>query len=211
MSQLSSMLVTESDPVSVIAESYRTLRTAIRHKKVIHSEKGSVLMVASPRAQEGRTTTVSNLAVTYAQDGKTVVVVDCNLRNPTVHELFGCMNHTGLVQYLKSITTIEEVISPTSIPHLDIIAAGGQPSNPSELLGSSHMAELLDKLKLRYDVVLLDSPPTLDFTDALLLAEYSDGVLLIAKSGKTKREWAKQARNQLEMSGARMLGIIFTK
>jgi protein-tyrosine kinase len=211
MSPLSNVLVTETDPNSAVAESYRSLRTSIRHKRLRKSDKGIVLMIASPKAQEGKTTTVSNLAVTFAQDGQDVVVIDCNLRQPSLHVVYGMPNHAGLVQYLKSASPAKGNISKVILPNLHIMTAGGQPSNPSELLGSPRMAELLNDLKQQYDVVLLDSPPTLDFTDAELLAEYSDGIMLVAKYGRTKREWAKQARDRLEQSGARMLGMIINK
>ncbi|NHN29941.1 CpsD/CapB family tyrosine-protein kinase [Paenibacillus agricola] len=211
MSLLSNVLVTETDPSSAVAEAYRSLRTFIRHKKLKKSGKGIVLMIASPKAQEGKTTTVSNLAVTFAQDGQEVIVVDCNLRQPYLHAIYGMPNDTGLAQYLKSASPAKGSFFKAVFPNLHVMAAGGQPSNPSELLGSPRMAELLDQLRQQYDVILLDSPSVLDFTDAGLLAEYSDGIMLVAKYGRTKREWAKQAKIRLEQSGARMLGMIINK
>ncbi|MCR8635918.1 CpsD/CapB family tyrosine-protein kinase [Paenibacillus radicis (ex Xue et al. 2023)] len=215
MSLLSNVLVIETDPNSAVAESYRSLRTSIRHKRLGKPGKGITLMIASPKAQEGKTTTVSNLAVTFSQDGQKVIVIDCNLRQPTLHAVYGMPNedglaHDGLTQYLKSDST-QGITSKAVLPNLHLITAGGQPPNPSELLGSPRMAELLDQLKQQYDVVLLDSPSILDFTDAGLLAEYSDGIILVAKYGRTKREWAKQAKERLEQSGARLLGMIINK
>ncbi|OPH57604.1 hypothetical protein BC351_03535 [Paenibacillus ferrarius] len=211
MPQLSNVLVTELDPVSPVSEAFRALRTAIRHKKIVPADKGIVLLIASPKSQEGKTTTAANLAITYAQEGKSVVMIDGNLRQPAIHELFGVKGSKGLLHGLNKGLSLAEMITPTGIRGLDLIAAGGQPTNPSELLGSRGMSELLSQLKLQYDVILLDSPSTLDYTDASLLTEYSDGVVLVAKNGKTKREWAKQARSQLEQSGARMLGIVFSQ
>ncbi|MGO4274204.1 CpsD/CapB family tyrosine-protein kinase [Paenibacillus sp. TAF58] len=211
MSQLSNVLVAELDPISSVSEAYRSLRTAVRYKKVVPAGQGMVLMVASPKAQEGKTTTLANLAITYAQEGKSVVVLDCNLRQPALHEMFGAKNSKGLIHFLNKGLTAQEVITPTGIVGLDLIASGGQPLNPSELLGSAQMDALMNELKQRYEVILIDSPSTLDYTDACLLSEYSDGVMLVAKNGKTKREWAKQARTQLEQSGARMLGIVFNQ
>ncbi|TXK83693.1 CpsD/CapB family tyrosine-protein kinase [Paenibacillus sp. N3.4] len=211
MSRLSKILVTELEPVSSVAESYRSLRTAIRYKKIVTTEdKGIVLMVASAKGQEGKTTTAANLGITYAQENKSVVLIDANLRHPDLQEIFAAKNGKGLVHYLNRGAALTDIVSPTEVKGLDLIRAGGQPPNPSELLGSSEMEELLNQLKQQYDVILMDSPPALDYTDASLLTEYSDGVLLIVKNGRTKREWAKQARTQLEQSGARMLGIVFT-
>lgn len=211
MPPLSNVLVTESDPNSVIAESYRSLRTSIRHKRLGKPDTAIVLMIASPKAQEGKTTTASNLAVTFARDGQEVIVVDCNLRQPSVHTVFGMPNTAGLVQYLKSASPAKDNITKAVLPNLHIMTAGAQPSNPSELLGSRRMAELMDELKQQFDVVLLDTPSALDFTDAPLLAEYSDGIILVAEHGRTKREWAKQAKARLEQSGAKLLGIILNK
>ncbi|MDD9267234.1 CpsD/CapB family tyrosine-protein kinase [Paenibacillus sp. GCM10023248] len=211
MLQLSNMLAAELNPLSPVSESYRSLRTAVRFKKVVPADQGMgmVLMVASPKGQEGKTTTLANLAVTYAQEGKSVVILDCNLRQPALHSLFGMNNTKGLLHFLQKGLDLDDVITPTGIIGLDLIVAGGQPVNPSELAGSAQMTDLMNQLKRRYEVILIDSPATLDYTDASLLAEYSDGVLLVAKNGKTKREWAKQARIQLEQSGARMLGMVF--
>ncbi|MCY9656663.1 CpsD/CapB family tyrosine-protein kinase [Paenibacillus chondroitinus] len=213
MLQLSNVLVTELDPISPVSESYRSLRTAVRFKKVVPADQGQgmVLMIASPKSQEGKTTTLANLAVTYAQEGKSVVIIDSNLRQPGLHKLFGMNNTKGLLHFFQKGLAVNEVITPTGIMGLDLIVAGGQPVNPSELVGSSQMLNLMNQLKQRYEVILIDSPSTLDYTDASLLSEYSDGVLLVTRNGKTKREWAKQARTQLEQSGARMLGMVFNQ
>ncbi|MBO9606671.1 MAG: CpsD/CapB family tyrosine-protein kinase [Paenibacillaceae bacterium] len=211
MSRLSKSLIAELDPASTVAESFRVLRTAIRHKKGKAAAGGLVLMVASSKPQEGKTAMLSNLAVTYAQDGKKVVAIDGNLRQPSLHEAFGIRGDKGLVQAIKSSVSLKDAVSPSGYPHLDVLPAGGQPSNPSELLGSAAMAGLLDELKRTYDVVLLDSPATLDYTDAGLLAEISDGVMLVVKRGRTKREWAQKAKERLEQAGAGMLGIVLNK
>lgn len=211
------MLVAENEPVSPVAEAYRSLRTAIRQKKEIQLKqsrqltKGIVLMVASPKAQEGKSTTLANLAVTYVQDGKEVVAIDGNLRHPGLHEAFGLPNDTGLVQLLKTGASYQDVLLPSGMAHLDVIPTGGVPSNPSELLGSAEMAELLDELKRQFDVILLDSPAALEYTDAGLLAEYTDGVMMVVKRGKTKREHAKKTKELLERAGAHMLGLVLNK
>ncbi|UKS29207.1 CpsD/CapB family tyrosine-protein kinase [Paenibacillus sp. HWE-109] len=211
MPQLSNALVTEFDPISPVSESYRALRTAIRYKKLVPTARGIIIMIASPKSQEGKTTTAANLAIAYAQEGKAVVLVDGNLRQPSLHDVFGVKNNKGLLQGLAKGMAQQDIVTASGIPGLELIVAGGQPVNPSELLGSVKMAELVAQLKQQYDVIILDSPSTLDYTDASLLTEYSDGVVLVAKNGKTKREWAKQARIQLEQSGARMLGIVFNQ
>ncbi|MBP1962953.1 CpsD/CapB family tyrosine-protein kinase [Paenibacillus aceris] len=213
MLQLSNVLVAELDPISPVSESYRSLRTAVRFKRVVPAGQGigMVLMIASPKAQEGKTTTLANLAVTYAQEGKSVVIIDSNLRQPALHKIFGMTNTKGLLHFFQKGLNVDDVITPTGIIGLDLIVAGGQPVNPSELVGSSQMMDLMKQLRQRYEVILIDSPSTLDYTDASLLTEYSDGVLLVTKNGRTKREWAKQARAQLEQSGARMLGMVFNQ
>jgi len=211
MSQLNSVLIAEDNPTSPVAECYRTLRTAIRHKRVKSAGDGVVLMVASPKPGEGKTTTIANLAVTFAQDGKKAVVVDGNFRHPALHEAFGLASGKGLVSYLRSSASAEQILSASGLPQLDLVLAGGEPANPSELLGSARMERLLEELRAMYDIVLIDSPAALDYTDAGLLAELSDGVILVIKHGRTKREWASKARSRLEEAGARMLGIVLNK
>lgn len=205
------MIVTEANPASAPAESFRTLRTAIRHKRIRPESRGMVVMVSSPGRREGKTTTLSNLAVAYAQEGKSVVAVDGNLRHPALHEAFGIPNQKGLIAYHRDRTPAGQSVVPSGYSRLDLMPAGGTPANPSELIGSDRTAELLEELRGIYDVILLDSPAALEFADAELLAEYSDGVLLVVELGKTKRERAAKARSRLEESGARLLGTVLNK
>lgn len=205
------MLVTGSDAASQAAEAYRSLRTAIRQKRVGREGEGAVLMIASPQAKEGKTTTVANLAVSYAQDGKRTVLIDCNLRQPGVHELFQLRGGAGLSHYLQGRSQLNDIIHAGGYPGLDIVPGGSVPDNPSELLGSPRMAGLLEQLKAMYDVILFDSPPALEYTDAPLLAEQSDGIVLVIRKGFTKRAVARKARERLEQSGARLLGIVLNR
>jgi capsular exopolysaccharide synthesis family protein len=199
-------LITHVNPKSPISESYRTLRTNIQFSAI--DEDLKVLMVTSAGPGEGKSTTIANLAVAYAQSDKKVLLIDADLRKPTIHHTFIVTNRWGLTNLLTNQAVIEEVIRSSSIPNLDILTSGPIPPNPSEILSSKRMNTLLEELKKRYDIILVDSPPAIAVTDAQILATRCDGVILVVDSGKVKREIAMKAKANLEHVQARLLGVV---
>lgn len=182
------------------------LRTNIQFSSI--DEPIEVMMVASAQAGEGRTVTISNLAVTYAQEGKKVLVMDMDLRRSSLHHMFGLRNHTGLTRVLANQETWQDVVQETGIEQLHAITAGPNPPNPSEMLSSRKMKTLLVELKEHYDVILMDTPPLLSFPDSLIISAMCDGVILVVQAGKVKKDVVKKAKVNLERVKARILGVV---
>lgn len=199
-------LITALSPKAPISEAYRTLRTNVQFSAI--DEQIKVLMVASAQAGEGKTTTISNLAVTYAQEGKKVLIIDTDLRKPSLHQVFSVSNHAGLSNALAGKYPVGEVLQKTSIDNLDVLPSGPVPPNPSEMLGSRKMRSMLEELGERYDLLLFDTPPVLSVTDAMIISSLCDGVILVVHSGKVKRDLVKKAKAQLEHVNARILGVV---
>jgi capsular exopolysaccharide synthesis family protein len=199
-------LITHANPKSPISESYRALRTNIQFSAI--DEELKVLLVTSAGPGEGKSTTISNLAVAYAQSDKKVLLMDADLRKPTMHQTFRVTNRLGLTNLLTNQAELEEVIRNSSIPNLDILTSGPIPPNPSEILSSKRMITLLDELKKMYDIILIDAPPAIAVTDAQILGTRSDGVILVIDSGKVKREIAMKAKANLDHVQARILGVV---
>lgn len=167
------------------------------------------ILVTSAGAEEGKSTTLSNLAVTIAQSGKRVILVDADLRRPTLHQAFGLKNSVGLTDMVRDETILANPpTQETNVPNLRILTSGQLPPNPAEILGSKRMSEILAALLERADMVLLDAPPVLAVTDAAVLSSKVDGVLLVVSAGKTKRENARKAQAQLEKINARVIGAV---
>ena len=165
-------------------------------------------MVASAESGEGKTTTISNLAVTYAQEGKKVLLIDADLRNPSLHQVFSLPNHVGLSSVLSNQYAVEEVLRDSYIDNLQVFTSGPIPPNPSEMIGSNRMKSLMEKLENQYDVIMFDTPPVLTVTDALIVSSLCDGVLLVVHAGKVKKELVKKTKAHLEHVNARILGVI---
>jgi capsular exopolysaccharide synthesis family protein len=200
------MLFTVVNPRSPVSEAYRTLRTNIRFSAVDREVK--VVMVTSPGPGEGKSTTVSNLAVTYAQADQRVLLIDGDLRKPVLHRIFHVSNRFGLTDLLASNGDPLQAIRPTAIPNLHLITSGPTPPNPSELLGSRRMASIVEELREHYDMILLDTPPVLALTDAQIISSLSDGALLVIDSGKVKHSIALRAKMNLDQVNARVLGVV---
>ena len=166
------------------------------------------IVVSSPLPSEGKSATVSNLAVTLAQAEKKVLVIDSDLRKPRQHRIFGLKNLDGLTNYLTIGVELKALIKPTEIPNLFLINAGPVPPNPAELLGSEKMGRLVKQLKQFFDYILFDSSPLLVVPDALVLAPHTDGLILVVWGGKTPRESLRKAREQLDLMKFRPLGVI---
>lgn len=206
---MTNTLVTISSPRSPVAEAFRALRTNLEFSNLDKSLRA--ILVTSARAEEGKSTTLANLAVTMAQGGKKVILVDADLRRPTQHQIFGLKSTPGLTDMVRDEALLANPpLQDTPVPTLKVLTAGALPPNPAEILGSKQMSQLLAALLERADTVLLDAPPILAVTDAAVLSNKVDGVLLVASAGKTKREDAQKAQQQLEKINARVIGAVLT-
>jgi protein-tyrosine kinase len=204
---MTNTLITISNPRSPIAEAYRALRTNLEFSNLDKSLRS--LLVTSAGAEEGKSTTLANLAVTLAQSGKRVILVDADLRRPTQHQIFGLKNNAGLTDMVRDDAMLATPpLQETSVPNLQVLTSGQLPPNPAEVLGSKRMSEILTALSQNADIVLLDAPPLLAVTDAAVLSSRVDGVLLVVSAGKTKRENARKAQSQLEKINARVIGAV---
>ncbi|MCD7034593.1 CpsD/CapB family tyrosine-protein kinase [Metabacillus sp. GX 13764] len=195
-----------TQPKSPVAEQYRTIRTNIQFTNV--DSDLSTIVVTSSGPGEGKSTTVANLAVVFAQQGKRVLLIDADLRKPTAHYTFATENHTGLTNVLTRQTELREAVHLTKQNNLDLLSSGPIPPNPSELLASKNMKALIEEAKQMYELVIFDSPPILAVTDAQVLANLVDGVVLVVSSGKTEIEGAKKAKEQLQNANAKLLGAV---
>lgn len=199
-------LVANEYPTSSIAEQFRTVMTNISFTNVnkdIHS-----IMIASSEPSEGKSTVSANLAITYAKQGKNVILIDADLRKPTVHKSFGVSNRTGLSSILSKNSTIEDAIKYTSIPGLSVITSGPIPPNPSVLLGNGIIDQILDKYSQSNDLVIFDVPPVNSITDASIIAAKADATIMVLPQGIADKKEAKQAINQLRKVDANILGGI---
>ena len=199
-------LITNLNPKSPISEQYRTIRTNIQFSSV-DEELRSILFTSSGPG-EGKSMTTANIAVTYAQQGKNVLLIDADLRKPTVHYTFRLDNLKGLSNVLVGDVLLEEAIHTTSIDHLDVISSGPIPPNPSELLGSRKMRAILERAKQQYDLVIFDTPPVLAVTDAQIMADFVDGAMLVVRSKVTELDAATRAVEALKPAKARLLGTV---
>lgn len=199
-------LISMTAPKSPIAEQFRTIRTNIQFSSV--DEELQTMIVTSSGPAEGKSTTTANLAVVFAQQGKRVLLIDADLRKPTVHYTFRTENHIGLSNVLTRQSSLEEAVTVTAQDKLWVLPSGPIPPNPSELLGSKGMKTLLEQAKEEYDVIILDTPPVLAVTDAQVLANLADGVVLVVSSGKTETDAAKKAKELLESAKAKILGVV---
>jgi tyrosine-protein kinase Etk/Wzc len=201
-----SRLITHFAPKSPISEAYRTFRTNIQYTKLDREIKA--LLVTSPGPGEGKSTSVANLAITMAQMGSKVLLIDSDLRRPILHSIFNIDRRVGLSNVLVGRATIEKAAQTTEIENLFVMPCGTLPPNPSELLGSSAMKTTLDEMKEKFDIVLFDSPPIIAVTDAAVLSSQLDGVILVIKSGQTDREAAFRASSLLKNVKTRILGAL---
>jgi exopolysaccharide transport family protein len=200
-------LVTISRPQSQMAESYRALRTSLLLSHLGAPPK--VILITSARPQEGKTTTSINVAIVLAQKGVRVLLIDADLRRPSVHKTLGMGPRSGLSNVLTGTATLEQTITRSPmLPNLSILAAGTPPPNPAELLASTQMKDMLDDLREQYDHVVIDTPPTLSVTDAVVLSPRVDSVVLVIRSGQTTKQALRRARDILMQVNARVTGVL---
>jgi non-specific protein-tyrosine kinase len=200
-------LVTLTEPRSPAAEAFRTLRTNLIFSGL--DRPLTTLLVTSAAPEEGKSLTLANLAVTMAQGGRKTILVDCDLRRPRQHELFGAPAEPGLTSMILD-NRDEPALAGTSVENLSLLPAGPLPPNPADLLSSRRMESLISTLKSRADIVLFDAPPIVVVTDAALLASKLDGVLLMVSAGRTKREHALRAKELLEKAHVHLVGAVLT-
>jgi polysaccharide biosynthesis transport protein len=200
-------LVTQVRPQSQMAESYRALRTSL-----LLSNLGApprVIMVTSALPQEGKTTTSINTAVVLAQKGVRVLLIDADLRRPSIHKTLGMGPRSGLSNVLTGSATLEETITRTTIlPNLFVLPAGTPPPNPAELLASTNMRDVLNQLREQYDHVVIDTPPSLSVTDAVVLSPRADAVVLVIRSGQTTKQALRRSRDILMQVNAKVVGVL---
>jgi len=199
--------ITVDLPRSPISESFRSLRTNIQYTSPDHPLRS--ILVTSPTPQEGKTTVVINTAVVLAQGGKKVTLIDADMRRPKVHRRLGLTNRLGLSNmFVRSLDALDEGVQRSKVEGLSVVSSGGIPPNPSELLSSQRMRQIISKLGENSDYVVIDTPPVLSVTDAVALATMVDGVLLVARPGQTRLGAIKQALEQLRRVNANLLGVV---
>lgn len=203
-------LITRHDPFSQISESYRIIRSNIQFVSVDGAYK--TIMVTSARPGEGKSTLAANLAIAMAQAGYKTIIVDADLRQPTQHKIFQTSGRHGLTDLLRSSdSAIEAYMIDTAVPGLRLLASGELPPNPSELLGSQRMGQLIDHLTQIADIIIFDSTPAISVADAAVLSNRVDGVVMLVEAGRTHRTLVKQASLSLARAGATVLGAVLNR
>ncbi|WP_322510415.1 CpsD/CapB family tyrosine-protein kinase [Chloroflexus sp.] len=201
------VLITLREPASAAAEAYRTLRTNILFSSLDKPIHTLLLTAAEPTPE--KSLTAANLAVTMAQAEQRVLLVDCDLRQPALHTIFGISNEQGLTSSILD-QDAPLAIQPTEVPGLSLLPSGPLPPRPADLLGSRRMEGLLARLKQAADIVIFDTPPVQNFTDALVLATRVDGVLLVVQANRSRRDRVREARQKLEKVKANLLGVVLS-
>jgi capsular exopolysaccharide synthesis family protein len=203
-------LIAHHDARAVITEAYRNLRTSI----LLSARNGrppKYLLITSSEKGEGKTTTAINVAITLAQTGGTVMLLDCDMRNPCIHRALNLKNDAGMSTFLSGNAELSSVIQASSIRNLSVITSGPIPPNPAELVGSPRMKESLSFLGSSVNYVVIDTPPVLSVADARILGTVADGVILVVKSGSTPRNAVLHTRLLLEGINVRIIGILLNK
>lgn len=202
-------MIAIKNPKSQASEAFRTLRTNIQFSSL--DEDLKTLVITSTQPGEGKSTIVSNLAITMAQSGKKVLLIDCDLRKPSIHKKFGLSNQEGLTSALSKEKTKEEVIKPAGINNLYILTSGPIPPNPAELLGSKKMKNFIGELKGFFDVILFDAPPVLAVTDAQILSTFCSGVVFVAGYGQADKHAIVRGKELIEKVGGKIVGVVINK
>lgn len=200
-------LITLTDPRSPVSEAYRALRTNLSFYSLDNPIRS--LVVTSAAGDEGKSTTIANLAVTLAQAGRRTILVDCDLRRPSLHTLFNLRQSPGLTEMV--LGQVESApLQETGVENLWLLASGTQPPNPADLLGSKRADQAIAALLAQADMVLFDAPPVIAVTDAAVLGAKVDGVLLVISAGQTRREHAERAKEILQKAKVRIVGATLT-
>jgi capsular exopolysaccharide synthesis family protein len=208
MSYLNSLIV-HTDPKSPVAESYRVLRTNIQFTSVDKPIKTMVVTSSGPG--EGKTTTIANLAIAFAQSGSKVLLIDADLRKPRIHKVFHVPNDVGMTTILAQRIEYTECLTRSVVDNLYILASGPIPPNPSELLSSQAMKKFIDSLKNDFDIILIDAPPIGVVTDSAILSTITDGTILVVSSGQVEAEAVQRSKELLVRVNANLLGVVLNK
>ncbi|PKM51015.1 MAG: capsular biosynthesis protein [Firmicutes bacterium HGW-Firmicutes-7] len=209
-SKRSKDLISLNEPNSFIAESYKMFRTNINYLNI--NGKNQVLMLTSSMSEEGKTTTICNLAVTMAKDNKKVLLIECDLRRPRVHELFKVNQIPGLTNIIYDNLILSEIIQRVdNVDGLDILTSGVIPLQASELLNSAAFKNIIQDARNLYDVILIDTPPLLSVTDAAIISLLVDGVILTVAANQTKKSVISKSYKVLNNINSNVLGVVLTK
>lgn len=201
-------LITLTNPSSPIAEQYRTIRTNIQFASAA-GQQIKTIVVTSSGPGEGKSTTAANIAVVFAKSGQRVLLVDADLRKPVVYKTFQLNNASGLSTALSSSGSVADEIQRTPVENLSILPSGPKPPNPSELLSSPRMDQILAEARQLFDVVIFDMPPVVAVTDAQIMSSKTDGTLLVVRENTSRKESLNKAKKLLEMVQARVLGVVY--
>ncbi|VTT36004.1 capsular exopolysaccharide family protein [Enterococcus casseliflavus] len=201
-------LITMVDPSSPISEQYRTIRTNIQFASSADKQIKTIVVTSSGPG-EGKSTTSANLAVVFAKSGQRVLLVDADMRKPTVYKTFSLNNASGLSTVLSTSTSVLEAAQKTVIDNLSVLTSGPKTPNPSELLGSARMNQVMEEAKNLYDVVIFDMPPVVAVTDAQIMASKADGTILVVRENVARKESLTKARDLLNMVQARIIGVVY--
>ncbi|MFJ7735137.1 CpsD/CapB family tyrosine-protein kinase [Lysinibacillus sp. NPDC097287] len=199
-------LVTVTDTKSLISEQFRTIRTNIRFS--LPNQEIKSILITSSIPGEGKSTNAANLGVVFAQEGKRVIIIDADMRKPTLHHTFSTLNICGLSDVLSKQEEYFNAIQKTTVEGLSVIPSGPLPPNPVELLSSKTMDILMEDLKKDYDIIIFDAPPLLSVSDAQILSNKCDGTLLIVSMDKVQRVEVLKAKATLASSNAKILGVV---
>ncbi len=202
-------LLTMAESFSPVAEAYRKLRTSVQFDR--SDRRPQTILVSSPNRDEGKSTTAANLAIAFAQTGRMTLLMDCNLRRPTIHSMFDVFQTPGISDLLMDRVGYDNIVQVTSQKHLHVLSAGTLPKNPSELLGSDKMRDLLDQAKIEYDVIVMDSPPILTVADASVLSTIADCPIIVAASGSTRMEELERSVEMISAVSAGMPRFVLNK
>jgi len=202
-------LISLKNPKSRSAEAFRTLRTNIQFSSLDTELKS--IVVTSSGSGEGKSTVMANLAITMAESGKRVILVDCDLRKPSIHKKMGVTNSVGLTNVLVQNVKKEDCMAESTVKNLFILTSGPIPPNPAELLGTKKMRDFIEDLKNEFDMVLIDAPPVLAVTDAQILSTIADGVIFVASYGEAQKNAMVDAKELIDKVGGKVIGIVFNK
>ena len=203
-------LITKRNPKSPISEAYRSIRTNIEFSNIDKEIK--TIVVTSSQQNEGKSTVIANLAVSFAgMENRKILMIEGDLRNPTVHRMFNLSNSHGISDVLTGQKNFGECVQKTEVEGLEVLSCGKIPPNPAEMLASKKMKALIESLKDHYDYIFIDAPPIGIITDAGIISTYSDGTILVIGSNEVDIEMAKISKDRLEKVNANILGVVLNK
>lgn len=201
-------IVVDSYPKSTVTEAFRSFRTNLQFTKIDQELK--ILMFTSAGPDEGKSTVAANTGIIFANAGKKVLIIDCDLRKPVQHQIFQKHNR-GLTDYLSVDCEVYSLIQHTADSNVDLLASGPVPPNPAELLGTTKIQQLFGELRKKYDYLIIDVPPVIPVTDACVLASKVDGVVLVIGAGIVRPEIANQAKELLQKARGNILGVVLNR